>query len=42
MKVTMTDANGNKMDINEMSKNSQKDIAENSNPLELNHKIIYK
>lgn len=42
MKVTMTDANGDKMDINEMSKNSQKNIADNNNPLELNHKIIYK
>jgi len=42
MRVTMTDANGNKMDINEMSKESRKNIAENDNPLELNHKINYK
>lgn len=41
-KVTMIDANGNKMDINEMSKEMQKDIIENNNPLELNHKISYK
>ncbi|SEG62827.1 GLPGLI family protein [Halpernia humi] len=42
MRVTMTDANGNKMDISEMTKESQKNIAGKDNPLELNHKINYK
>lgn len=41
-KITMIDANGNKMDINERSKAAQKDIAESDNPIELNHKVIYK
>ncbi len=41
-KVTMTDPNGNKMDIAEMSKELQKEILQNNNPIELNHKIKYK
>ncbi|PIF46382.1 GLPGLI family protein [Chryseobacterium sp. 52] len=41
-KVTMTDPSGNKLDIAEMSKNSQNDIIQQSNPLELNHKVKYK
>jgi len=41
-KITMTDANGNKMDISEMSKAAQNDIIASDNPIELNHKVIYK
>ncbi|SEG21610.1 GLPGLI family protein [Halpernia humi] len=40
--VTFTDANGKQLDINQLSKNRQKDIIENNNPIELNHKINYK
>lgn len=40
--VTMTDANGNKMDINEMAREAQKDVINENNPIELNHKINYK
>lgn len=40
--ITMTDPQGNKMDINEYNKNLQKEIIEENNPLELNHKIKYK
>lgn len=40
--VTMTDAKGNKMDINDYSRAIQKGIIEDNNPLELNHKIKYK
>lgn len=41
-KVTMTDANGNKVDITERIKVMQNYIQEEDNPLELNHKINYK
>lgn len=41
-KVIMTDPNGKEMDINIMKKESQKEIVDNNNPLELNHKINYK
>lgn len=40
-RVTFTDANGKQLDINVLSKNRQKDIIENNNPIELNHKIVY-
>lgn len=40
--VTMTDANGNKMDISEMSKMRQSSTIKENNPIELNHKIDYK
>ena len=41
-KITMTDANGNKVDIHEKSKDMQASILQDNNPLELNHKIRYK
>ena len=40
-KVTFTGAKGEALDINEFSKNRQKDILENNNPIELNYKIDY-
>ena len=41
-KITMTDANGNKVDITERIKEMQNYIRQEDNPLELNHKINYK
>lgn len=41
-KITMTDANGNKVDITERIKEMQNYIQQEDNPLELNHKINYK
>lgn len=41
-KVMMTDPNGNKMDIAEISKEIQNYILQENNPIELNHKINYK
>lgn len=41
-KVTMSDANGNPMDISEMSKGVQNEILQSNNPIELNRKITYK
>lgn len=40
-KVTMTDANGNKMDLTDMKRDVQEEILKN-NPIELNHKVNYK
>ena len=40
--VTMIDANGNKIDISEMSKERQSNILQDNNPIELNHRINYK
>lgn len=40
-RVSFTDANGQQLDISELSKNIQKGIKANNNPIELNHKIEY-
>lgn len=41
-KVTMTDPNGNPMDISEISKEVQNEILQSNNPIELDRKITYK
>jgi len=40
--VTFTDPKGNTMDISVKNKEMQNDILQENNPIELNHKVIYK